>query len=203
MMRVSMYWIVPLAGCLLASCQTDSLTSADPFGPNAPLSAVERPVAFDPGVPGPLNQERPLLGWDGSPVGSTPPGIVKRTPEPLGHRLEEPQVNRLVLLDLYQKAVEERDHYLMQVQAGNSALEQAEVRYRDLEQRQLELQVAYDQLGVEKGDLETLNLELAGTLTTAQIRRLEAERVWLEAAIDWQHLENLRRRAADAAEAAR
>ena len=47
MMRVSKYWIVPLAGCLLASCQTDQLTYVDPFGPNAPLSAAERPVAAD------------------------------------------------------------------------------------------------------------------------------------------------------------
>ncbi len=203
MMRVSMYWMLPLVGCLSAGCQSDQLTSVDPFGPNAPLSAAERPVAFDPGVPGPLNRERPLLGWDGSPVGSTPPGVVERTEEPLGHRLEEPLVNRLVLLDLYQQAVEERDGYLIQVEAGNSSLEQAELRYRDLQQRQLELQAAYDRLGQEKGDLEMLNLELTQTLTTAQIRRLEAERVWLEAAIDWQHLENLRRRAQEAMEAAR
>lgn len=203
MMRVSMYWMLPLVGCLSASCRTDQLTSVDPFGPDAPLSAVERPVAFDPGMPGPLNQKRPLLGWDGSPVGSTPAGIVERTDEPLGHRLEEPAVNRLVLLDLYQQAVQERDGYLIQVEAGNSALERAEMRYRDLEQRQLELQAAFDQLGVEKSGLEARNLELAGTLTTAQIRRLEAERVWLEAAIDWQHLQNLRRRAAETMEASR
>lgn len=203
MMRASMYWIVPLAGCLLASCRTDHLTSVDPFGPNAPLSMAERPVAFGSGAPGPLNGERPLLGWDGSPVGSTPPGVVKRTDEPLGHRLEEPAVNRLVLLDLYQSAVEERDDYLLRVQAGNSALEQAEMNYRNLEQRQLELQESYDQLGQEKSNLEVLNLELAKTLTTAQIRRLEAERVWLEAAIDWQHLQNLRTRAQRAEEAAR
>jgi len=202
-MQASMCWIVPLAGCLLVSCRTDHLTSADPFGPNAPLSMAERPIAYDPGAPGPISVERPLLGWDGSPVGSTPPGIIERTDEPLGHRLAEPAVNPLVLLDLYQQAVGERDSYLIQVQAGNSALEQAEVRYRNLEQRQQELQVAYDHLGREKGDLEALNLELAGTLATAQIRRLEAERVWLEAAIDWQHLENLRRRAEQAVEAAR
>jgi len=164
------------------------------------LGAAHRPGAFAPVELGPLNQERPLLGWDGSPVGSKTPGIVERTDEPLSHRLEEPAVNRLVLLDLYQQAVEERDGYLIQVQAGNSALEQAESRFRTLEQRQRDLQGAYDLLGKEKGDLELLNLELAGTLTTAQIRRLEAERVWLEAAIEWQHLENVRKRAEKAME---
>lgn len=138
----------------------------------------------------------PLYGWDGSPVGPPPSGTVQRTADTAGHPLEDGGGSRLVLLDLYQRAVEERDEYLLEVEAQNRALELAEGRFQELSAQHDELAAAFDRLGVEKSDLELENADLAGRLTTAQIRRLEAEKAWLEAAIEWQREARRRRVAA-------
>lgn len=170
------------AAAVLAGCRSDQLGTVGPFEPPEP------PPELSPGPPLVAGASDPeattLWGWDGSPVGSAPAGVVRRVDEPAAHPLEESGGSRLVLLDLYQRAVEERDEYLLEVEAQHAALEQAEQRAREQEARYGELRAAHDALAAENQRLAAENLDLAARLTTAQIRRLEAEKAWLEAAIE-------------------
>ncbi len=47
----------------------------------------------------------------------------------------------------------------------------------------------HDALEAERARLQEENFDLAGRLVTAQIRRLESEKILLESKIEWQRLE--------------
>jgi hypothetical protein len=87
---------------------------------------------------------------------------------------------RMHLLELYQQVIDERDdlgrevHALRaDVEAQTLALEHSRAQASALEARVRELEAQVARLGAE-------NQDLAARLTTAQIRRLQAERLLLE-----------------------
>ena len=104
-------------------------------------------------------------------------------------RLEEPPVqttggSRLALKDLYDRANDERDSYLIELEHQTRALEIAEGRQRELEQQHRELQEAFALLDIERAATLARREQLIESLLTARIRRLEAEIAWLSASLE-------------------
>lgn len=126
----------------------------------------------------------PLLGWDGDVVAGDLPGNTVE--ESYGARgLEPSPTGRMYIIELYQQVLDERDALAGEVSVLEQAL--AETRallsassdsLQQLEARVVDLEARYEALQQE-------NLDLAARLTTAQIRRLEAEKMLLEAQIQW------------------
>jgi hypothetical protein len=175
----------------LCGCKADGSGVINPFAQQAPETVVapsEDPNGWSTGA---ADTGSALYGWDGAPVGGGPvsgptPGAVQVQEGGLSHGLEGAGGgSRLVLLELYSAAVEEREQLALEVDAQNSALEQAERRFAEVQARMAELQNAYDTLSAAKSAVEEERRALAARLTTAQIRRLEAEKAYLEAAIEW------------------
>ncbi len=204
-MRSIVLTLVPLS--LLGACQSGQYRAVSPFEKANHVTAL--PAAEDPnGWSGTTpDTQGTLYGFDGHPVGQGPiggptPGTVQETEGTMPRGLEETGGSRLVVLELYAEAVRDRDALALEVDAQNTALEQAERRQRDLEARMEELQQAYDALGAQKEALEQEKLDLAARLTTAQIRRLQAEKAWLESAIEWRDLSERTAGAVEGASAA-
>ncbi len=152
-----------------------------------PSGPLEGSSAIEPSELGAWQSTRPtgapLFARDGSPVSPQQPGVVIETGQPVGHPLEEAGGSRLVLLDLYQIAVDERDEMALELDALNHAMTAERARYVELERRFEELDTSVTSMRSEKEQLEVQNLDLASRLTTAQIRRLEAEKLLLEATL--------------------
>lgn len=177
-----------LAACALAGCgggrRAPSILDLSPFGDapageniNSGASGWEAASYQDDG---------PLYGWDGSPVGEAGPQAAPPELTPQDRALEKSGGSRLVLLELYNQAVEERDGYQLEVEEQNRALEEMRTRHDDLERRFEELSAAFDALEQSKTLLAKENEELAARLATAQIRRLETEKAWLESTLEWE-----------------
>lgn len=195
-----------LALGLVASCNMGQYSVAEPT-PTL-MAPEEDPNGWGSAVP---RTDQQLYGWDGAPVGgpvqSAEPGRVQVTEGSLSHTLEGTQGSggsRLVLLELYQQTVEEREELALQVEVQTAALEQAEQRYQELVQRLAELEASHASLSAEKGAVEEECQDLAARLTTAQIRRLQAEKAWLQSAIEYRDrygdADTMRRRLAEDAE---
>ena len=119
-------------------------------------------------------------------MGRAPVERVDPGQETIGHPLEESGGSRLVLLDLYQIAVDERDELTLEVGALNDRIDHERQRYVELQRRLHELEATHEATRLEQRGLAEQNLELAGRLTMAQIRRLEAEKLLLESTLKWQ-----------------
>jgi predicted nuclease with TOPRIM domain len=177
---------------LCAACNASQYAVMNPFAEEPVPTSIapqQDPNGWGTAVP---STGETLYGWDGAPIGnpvqSAEPGRVQVTERGLSHALDGPDLSggsRLVLLELYQQTVEEREEFALRVEAQDAALEEADRRYQDLERHFVELQGGYEALRSEKAQVEQECRELGARLTTAQIRRLQAEKAWLESAIDW------------------
>ncbi len=182
-----------LTAAFLASCAGSPYSVVSPFpksgaGSTPAQAAAQQPSGWERGT----GAAAPLYGWDGAPVAgpihSASPGSVEVSGQPLPHGLEgsEGGGSRLVLLEQYQKTVQERERLALEVEAQKAELEKARQKAKELEQRYFDLEQKFDILSAEKSAVEQQNRDLAARLTTAQIRRLQAEKAWLESAIQWQ-----------------
>ena len=105
-----------------------------------------------------------------SPVsGDTPLHDIQRTGE-----------GRMYILELYQNVIEERDNLTLEVSALNTELNRTRTALVEADARISALEANATSLSAEKLSLEEENMALAGRLTTAQIRRLQAEKILLE-----------------------
>lgn len=179
--------LVPaLAGCgALGAAQS---VVSNPFG-NSTTSTATTPQQVRSGWEyGATAPGATLYGRDGSPVGVTstnnsPNGVTVVSDDPLGHGLEGQRGSRLVLLDLYQKAVDERDELLLEVESQHEMLSAADTRIMALEAQNARIQTQLDAATLERNSLEGQTHDLAERLVTAQMKRLEAEKRYLETAI--------------------
>ena len=134
-----------------------------------------------------------LYARDGTPVSAA--GSVAQEPVgPLSTRdLAGSQGGRMYILELYQNVIEERDGLALEVSALQAELEATRAALIEADGEIGELQATVASMQAEQQSMLEENLELAARLTTAQIRRLQAEKLLLEV-----RLEQERTRVADA-----
>lgn len=170
-----------LAAALLSSCVAMPL---EPFH-----SVAMTPATLDgtESVRTPV-EEPQLYARDGTPVSVDGPEPVIETSASPSREFDQGDGSRLYLLELYQRAVDERDELVLEVSAREKALAQSEGRCAELEQKNTALGLELEDLRSRLEDLQGENLDLAGRLATAQIRRLESEKLLLEATIEWGRL---------------
>lgn len=148
------------------------------------------PIAGEPANTGP--QSAPVAdGWSGSRLYARDGSVVgpgdsspqdARTAAP--RELESADGGRMYILELYQKAIDERDALHGELAALRTELRTVQealvASEADLDKADAELEA----LRIESQRRLDENVELAARLTTAQIRRLQVERILLQLRID-------------------
>jgi hypothetical protein len=159
---------------ILALTSASACVSAPAFDPPAetvpPLETEARSRELEP----------VLYARDGRPVEAGDPGEAGGE-EPLSARdLAGNQGGRMYILELYQGVIEERDQLALEVETLGAEIERARAALAAADQRIAELEAALATAGAENQRQRTENVDLAGRLATAQIRRLQAEKILLE-----------------------
>lgn len=130
-------------------------------------------------------QEPPLHPRDEGAFDAPEPGFVIEN-GPFAHDYEEDgSGGRMYLLELYQQALERAESLEREVIGLTTTLD---ATYNELDASQAEvhrLNGRAEQLAADVEHLRKENLDLGARLATAQIRRLEAEKMLLEAKIEW------------------
>jgi hypothetical protein len=116
---------------------------------------------------------------------------------PVAHDAKKPQLpsrivegvedGRPTILALYQRVIAERDALRSNASAQAAELERLRLALADAEHRAGDQTTAALAFEAELARAKAENLDLAGRLTTAQIRRLQAEKLLLERGIDPAH----------------
>jgi hypothetical protein len=133
------------------------------------------------------SQEPKLYARDGSLVGAQPAGTVAVTPN-VGQSSSE-DGSRWTLLEQYQSAIEEKEGLEIEVQGLTAALDDAEQNELAMATELEQLRQYAAQCEEKIKTLEAEGVELASRLTTAQIRRLQSEKLLLEAKLDWKRVQ--------------
>jgi hypothetical protein len=120
-----------------------------------------------------------LYARDGTPVHAASPLQGEPRREALGH-----DSSRMYLLELYQKTVEEKDSYAHEIQGLQAMVARAAEVQTALEKERDEARTKSTSLSKDLEQARADNADLAARLVTAQIRRLEAEKLLLEARIE-------------------
>jgi len=175
---------IPLALALCASCTSTAGGRELPSRSEAPRPAEDAEASSwgGGGV---------LYGRDGEPVATSDPvqegGLLAREAADAaaratggGRAVGVDEGGRMYILELYQKVIEERDALTLEVAALRSEVERARQALAGAEVRISELETRCTAADKERDALRSENVELAGRLTTAQIRRLQAEKMLLE-----------------------
>lgn len=96
------------------------------------------------------------------------------------HDIQRTGEGRMYILELYQNVIEERDNLTLEVSALNAELNRTRTALVEADARISALEAGATSLMLEKQSLEGENMALAARLTTAQIRRLQTEKILLE-----------------------
>lgn len=124
----------------------------------------------------------PLYARDGSVVAVPPRGTARVDPEPK-RDIGDHEGSRMTLLELYQKAMEDKNAAAIQIENMQAAMaEEQKVAAQAAEERAL-LRAEITKLTRERDAARAESVDLAARLTTAQIARLEAEKTLLEVQI--------------------
>lgn len=128
--------------------------------------------------------EPPLLGWNGDVVEASPPG--NSVEENAASRALDPEPGgRTYIIELYQQALDERDALAQKVDELTRSLALAQSTLAGSADNLRGLEERLGGFETENQRLQRENEELSARLATAQIRRLEAEKLLLEAQIRW------------------
>jgi hypothetical protein len=171
-MKVENIHLAVLVAIVCAGCAATSAPTPPASSPKSTTSASASPAV-----------EAVLYARDGTPVLGGSKGAARVEPEPK-RELGDAEGGRASLLELYTKAVADKNALAEDVVALNAALE---------EERKL-VALGVEERGVLRGELTKIvrerdalkaeTLDLAARLTTAQIARLEAQKALLEMQID-------------------
>ncbi|MBL8801927.1 MAG: hypothetical protein JNN27_08030 [Planctomycetes bacterium] len=124
-----------------------------------------------------------LYARDGSVIGQAPaPGAEHRTAA--ARELESADGGRMYILELYQKAIDERDALHGELAALRTELRSVQEALIASEADLDAVDVQLEQLRAENTRLVNENVDLAARLTTAQIRRLQVEKILLEMRVE-------------------
>ena len=163
--------------------------SIDPSREDATQSAASAPVQTP-------EAEAPLYAWDGGVVDGAPKGEVRQdTGTPRG--LETPPAGRMHIIELYQQVLDERDSLSAEVTLLRKQLEETSLALEARTRTGGELEARVAALEASHKELLEDNHAIAARLVTAQIRRLESEKLLLETRIEME-----RQKAEAAAQAA-
>lgn len=192
-----------LSGMLLAACQvplafqgpapTGAVGGTGAWGA-MPSEASSSPTGQLPQSPDarqgtqastPPTADSPLLDWQGGVVEAPRQGTVHEVSRVGSRGLQESVEGRMHIIELYQSVLDERDQLLTEVDALQGALEKAQQEIQEAQDKFAELTTRADALEEAKKQLLAQNKELADRLTTAQLRRLEAEKLLLETQLAW------------------
>lgn len=99
------------------------------------------------------------------------------------HEIGTRDGSRMYLLELYQKSVEERESLTREVKSLQAALTKVGDAQAAVEKERDGARMQIEKLQADLDKARADNQELAGRLLTAQIRRLEAEKLLLETRI--------------------
>jgi hypothetical protein len=165
---------------LATSCATTSGAKVPPPGTPSSESASPQDASMKTvaQVQQPPAAPAQLYARDGSVVNSgrnvaQEAGVADRD-------LAPSEGGRMYILELYQKAIDDRDALELEVRSAQSELERARTA---VTRAQAEQQTAAERVAALEAENQRLlaeNVELAARLTTAQIRRLQAEKLLLE-----------------------
>lgn len=149
---------------LTAACHTSAPAAQTP---NPAAAWAETPAAT-------------LYARDGTAV----QGAGSVAAEPPRHDAGVPRASRMSLLELYQKALEEKENYVREVQALQASVDVASETQAQLarERDDARTRAAAFEEAAQRAQIE--NADLAARLVTAQIRRLEAEKLLLETRLE-------------------
>jgi DNA repair exonuclease SbcCD ATPase subunit len=106
---------------------------------------------------------------------------VDASAQQLARDVRPSEDGRTYLLELYQRAIEERDALASDARALTAELERARATLAERDRTQAELMRRIAELESERERRAAESFELAARLTTAQIRRLQVEKALLEA----------------------
>jgi hypothetical protein len=168
---------------------------AGPAYPRTPSSAPLLPEEKQRQEPETWLENVPVAGPAPRNVeggGQLGPGMVASGPEGTAvvgaatHGVEPAESGRLYILELYQQVLDQRDALQQEVAALHADLELAQKEIEGLGGRATDGESRVGALEQEVASLRAENQDLAGRLTTAQVRRLEAEKLLLQAKIEIQ-----------------
>lgn len=178
-----------LAGCTSGGLLFERAGWSTPHEPGtvpgasaAPLGSPEVPAGDPTGMSGVPADDTPLLGWDGGVVDGAPPGVREGDPGQGG--IQPSTTGRMHIIELYQQVLDERDSLRREVGALTAALERSQATVAEIAEQQHGLEIRVNELETRNEAMLNENRDLAARLATAQIRRLEAEKLLLEARID-------------------
>lgn len=159
---------------LAASCaSTGGSTALPPGSPGAPSKSASTVT------PAPTWQgETQLYARDGSPVNAQPASA--QAPGAADRELAPSEGGRMYILELYQKAIDDRDALELEVRSAQAELERARAAASQAQAAEAAGAERLAALQAENQRLLQENIDLAARLATAQIRRLQAEKLLLE-----------------------
>ncbi|MBM3991039.1 MAG: hypothetical protein FJ298_08525 [Planctomycetes bacterium] len=165
---------------LVSACASSGTAPVPPPGTPDASASSEALASTPPGQSQLYARDGSVIGADaGSPEGApraTQPGVADR-------QLGPSEGGRMYILELYQKAIDERDALELEVRSVQAELERARAAAAKAENEQSGSAGRIGALEEENRRLLAENIELSARLTTAQIRRLQAEKLLLEARI--------------------
>lgn len=136
------------------------------------------PVPADPGA---------AEAAEAAAATTTPPARDPKKPQLPSRIVEGGEDGRPTILALYQRVIAERDALRSNASVQAAELERLRTALADAEHRAGDQTTAAQAFEAELARAKAENLDLAGRLTTAQIRRLQAEKLLLERGIDPAH----------------
>jgi hypothetical protein len=180
---LTLIFLSAFAGCALPSIKAlpvDAMRVS-----NSPMSNVDT-------VPARSNDqyESKLYGRDGSIVGEQRPGTTAVQPS-TAKMASGKTDSRGTILELYQMALREKEQLTFELQAMTGALKQSEGREARTGVMVAELKTQLAEMNTRGEKLAGQNMELGERLATAQIRRLQAEKLLLEAKLDGRRVKTI------------
>ena len=173
--------LVGLGACVAPmGAWPDTGSPSSPYG----IPSASQPTGLSTPSRQPLMPtENSIYAWDGGVVDAAKPGSVKEGAP--SHDVQPTEGGRMYILELYQEAIDERDALQLEVSALNASLEHAQRSIDEYVKRLARADAIASSMTTERDRLRQENADLAARVVTAQIRRLEAEKVLLESKLEW------------------
>jgi len=173
----------------LGACALPAVTAMPGDPPSAQVTQLNSSSSQAPAWAQKPRTEPLLYARDGSVVGAQKPGTLAVDSTAGQSSVADEGSSRWTLLEQYQATIEKNEGLEQELKSLHQALEADQVREAGLTERLAGLTKELSELRTKIETLEGQNIELASRLTTAQIRRLQSEKLLLQAKLDWKRVE--------------